>query len=76
MASCVQSDSLITAVVRTIGHTFSRVQVDSVLCLEMVLSNAIDNVTIASRSFAFSQSYVQISASLTSNYKWPGSRSI
>ena len=58
-----KSDSLI--VVRTVGNTLSRVQVDSVVCLSMVFSNVIVDITISSRSFVFSQSDVQISAGLT-----------
>jgi len=43
-------------VVRTVGNTFSRVPVDSVVCFEMVLSNVIVDITISSGSFVFSQS--------------------
>ena len=37
-----------------------RVPVDSVVCLQMVFSNVIDDVTVPRRSSVFSQSNVQI----------------
>jgi len=53
-------------VVRTVGNAFSRIQVDSVVCFLMVLTNVIVDITNqSSHSFVFSQSDVQISAGLT-----------
>ena len=47
---------------RTVGNAFSRVPVDSLLCLFV---NMIVDITIPSRPFVFSQSEVQIFAGLT-----------
>ena len=52
-------------VISTVYNAFSRVPVDSVVCLYMVFSNFIVEVTISRRSSVFSQSYVQVSAGLT-----------
>ena len=51
----------------------SRFDVSSV---EMVFSNVIVEVTIYCRSFMFGQSRVKVSAGLTNQCKWFGSRSI
>ena len=58
-----QYDPLV--VVSVVGNTCSRVPVDSVVCLLMVLSNVIVEVPVPRRSSVFSQSSVQISAGLT-----------
>ena len=52
-------------VVSVVGNTCSRVPVDSVICLWMVFSNVIVDVTVPRRTSVFSQSSVQISAGLT-----------
>ena len=50
---------------KLISNAFGRVPVYSVVCLSIVLSNVIVDITTSSRSFVFSQLYAQISARRT-----------
>ena len=52
-------------VVRSVNNAFGRVPVNSVIRLKLVFTNEIVDITIFRRSFVFSLSYRQISASLT-----------
>ena len=52
-------------IVRTVGYSLSSVPVNVVVCQLMMYSTVIVDITISLGSFVFSQSCVQVSASLT-----------
>ena len=52
-------------IIRTLGQALSSVPVNVVICQLMMYSNVIVGITISRGSFVFSQSRVQVSASLT-----------
>ena len=47
------------------GYTLCRVPIDSVVCKSIMSSNVIVNMIISCRSFVFSQSCVEVPASLS-----------
>ena len=51
-------------IVSAVGYTLCRIPVDSVVCNSMMFSNVIVDITISRRSFVFSQSCVEVPASL------------
>ena len=52
-------------IVSAVGYTLCRVPVDSVVCKSMMFSNVIVDITISRLSFVFSQSCLEIPASLS-----------
>ena len=52
-------------IVSTVGYTLCRVPVDSVVRKSMMFSNVIVDITISRRSFVFSQSGLEVPASLS-----------
>ena len=52
-------------IVSTVGYTLCRVPVDSVVRKSMMFSNVIVDITISRRSFVFSQSCLEVPASLS-----------
>ena len=52
-------------IVSAVGYTLSRVPVDSVVRKSMMFSNVIVDITISRRTFVFSQSCLQVPASLS-----------
>ena len=52
-------------IVSAVGYTLRRVPVDSVVCNSMMFSNVIVDITISRRSFVFSQSCLEVPASLS-----------
>ena len=52
-------------IVSAVGYTLCRVPVDSVVCKSMMFSNVIVGIIISRRSFVFSQSCVEVPASLS-----------
>ena len=52
-------------IVSAVGYTLCRVPDDSVVCKSMMLSNMIVHITISCHSFVFSQSCVEVPASLS-----------
>ena len=52
-------------IVSAVGYTLCRVPVDSVVRKSMMFSNVIVDITISRRSFVFSQSCLEVPASLS-----------
>ena len=52
-------------IVSAVGYTLCRVPVDSVVRKSMMFSNVIVDITISPRSFVFSQSCLEVPASLS-----------
>ena len=52
-------------IVSAVGYALCRVPVDSVVCKSMMFSNVIVDITISRRSFVFSQSCLEVPASLS-----------
>ena len=52
-------------IVSAVGYTLCRVPVDSVVRKSMMFSNVIVDITISRRSFVFSQSSLEVPASLS-----------
>ena len=52
-------------IVSAVGYTLCRVPVDSVVRKSMMFSNVIVDITISRRSFVFSQSRLEVRASLS-----------
>ena len=52
-------------IVSAVGYTLCRVPVDSVVRKSMMFSNVIVDITISRRSFVFSQSRLEVPASLS-----------
>ena len=52
-------------IVSAVGYTLCRVPVDSAVRKSMMFSNVIVDITISRRSFVFSQSCVEVPASLS-----------
>ena len=52
-------------IVSAVGYTLCRVPVDSVVRQSMMFSNVIVDITISRRSFVFSQSCLEVPASLS-----------
>ena len=52
-------------IVSAVGYTLCRVPVDSVVCKLMMFNNAIVDFTISRHSFVFSQSCLEVPASLS-----------
>ena len=52
-------------IVSAVGYTLCRVPVDSVVRKSMMFSNVIVDITVSRRSFVFSQSCLEVPASLS-----------
>ena len=52
-------------IVSAVGYTLCRVPVDSVVCKSMMFSSVIVDITISRFSFVFSQSCLEVPASLS-----------